>query len=189
MEKKTRFNAKTLALVGVLSALVFALSSVSIQIGDISRIHFGNIMCLLSGLLFGPFVGGIAAGFGSMLFDLSNPLYIAEFWITFLTKFAMGFAAGWLVRHMPEKMPTPARYGFSALGASTLYVALYLVKSAIIQYFVMGNAWDAVVPIVLTKAAISGLNALIAVAASMLLAPVLRTALNSAGLFRNSKAA
>ena len=35
----------------------------------------------------------LASGFGSMLFDFTNPLYIAESWITFITKFFIGFLA------------------------------------------------------------------------------------------------
>ena len=64
---KRTVNIRTLVLIGVLSAMVFVLSMVSWQIGEVSRIHFGNIMCLLAGVLFGPLVGGVAAGLGSML--------------------------------------------------------------------------------------------------------------------------
>ena len=34
-----------------------------------SKVHLGNAVCLLSGLLMGPAAGGLAAGFGSALND------------------------------------------------------------------------------------------------------------------------
>ena len=101
MKRNGRFTVRSLALIGILSALVFALSLIQIPIplamGDNTRIHLGNIMCLLAGVLFGPLAGGLAAGFGSMLFDFTNPLYVSEFWITFLTKGTMGLVAGLVV--------------------------------------------------------------------------------------------
>ena len=91
---KQHEKVKKIAVTGLLSALVFLFSWVQIPIGDVARLHLGNVFCALSGLLFGPLVGGIASGFGSMLFDFTNPAYIAESWITFITKFAIGFLAG-----------------------------------------------------------------------------------------------
>ena len=45
---------------------------------------------------------GLAAGIGSALFDLMDPMWAPECWITFLTKFAMAFVAGLLIRKLPE---------------------------------------------------------------------------------------
>ena len=74
---KQHEKVKKIAVTGLLSALVFLFSWVQIPIGDVARLHLGNVFCALSGLLFGPLVGGIASGFGSMLFDFTNPAYIA----------------------------------------------------------------------------------------------------------------
>ena len=98
MEKTSnRFTVRRLAVTGLLSALVFVFSWIQIPIGEVARIHLGNVFCALSGLLFGPLTGGLASGFGSMLFDFTNPLYIAESWITFITKFFIGFLAGLII--------------------------------------------------------------------------------------------
>lgn len=172
-----------MAVIGVLTALVFALSWVYIPIGDVSRIHFGNIMCLISGVLFGPFVGGFAAGLGSMFFDLTNPAYISEFWITFLTKFAMGFVAGLLSRGLEGRVPAGLRFPLAAVGGQLLYVILYMAKSALMLHYMYGNAWEAVWPQVAAKGAISGFNGVIAVVACAILAPVLKTALDAMGFF------
>ncbi len=187
MHTKKFFTIRTLALIGVLSALVYALSMVSIPIGDVSRIHFGNIMCLLAGSLFGPVVGGLSAGLGSMFFDLSNPVYMTEFWITFLTKFAMGFVAGMLSRRLEGRVPASLRYPMAALGGQLVYILLYLFKSALMLHYVNGNAWVAVWPQLAAKGVISGINGAIAVVACALFAPALRAALDAAGLFRERR--
>lgn len=184
MHYKEKLNARTLALIGVLSALVFAASWLSIPIGQTTRIHLGNIVCLMSGLVFGPWVGGVTAGLGSMLYDFTNPLFLPEFWITFLMKFAMGFVAGALARGLKRRLPRGAAYLVAAVCGQLLYIALYLFKSAMMQHFVLGNPWQAVGPVVAVNAAVSALNGAIAVAGAALLAPALRAALGAAGLFR-----
>ncbi len=72
-EKKEAFGLYTVAMVGLMAALVFAGSKLEIRIPAIlgvTRIHLGNSMCLLSGFLLGTVPGGIAAGLGSFLFDV-----------------------------------------------------------------------------------------------------------------------
>ena len=76
MEKKY-WSVQRLAVFGVMSALVFTSSWMQIPIGDVSRVHLGNGFCALTGLLFGPWVGGLASGVGSMLFDFTNPMYLS----------------------------------------------------------------------------------------------------------------
>ena len=189
MQRTKKFDVRQIVLVGVLSALVFALSSleIPIAIGDGTRIHFGNIMCLLSGILFGPVVGGLSAGFGSMIYDLTHPLYIAEFWITFLTKFAMGFVAGWLAQKPLAHMRAVPRALLAGLGGQAAYLVLYMAKTAVFQRFVYGNPWDAVVLVMLGKLAVSAINGLMSVACCAVLAPPLAAALDKAGLFRTRR--
>ena len=62
-----------------------------------SSFTLANIMCCLSGLLLGP-VGGVASALGSALYDLTNPAYAAECWITFITKGIMGMVAGFAMK-------------------------------------------------------------------------------------------
>ena len=122
MEKTgNRFSVRQLAIIGLLSALVFVFSWVQVPVGDVGRVHLGNVFCALSGLLFGPLTGGLASGFGSMLFDFTNPLYIAESWVTFLTKFFIGFLAG-LIAQRGEKR-TLAKDVLGASAGSAAYVA------------------------------------------------------------------
>ncbi|MDL2294793.1 ECF transporter S component [Ruminococcaceae bacterium OttesenSCG-928-D13] len=189
---KPKFDARQMALIGVLSALVFALSWVQIQIplaGDNTRIHLGNIMCLLSGVVFGPLVGGLSAGFGSMIFDFTNPLYISEFWITFLTKFAMGFVAGLLAHRAFKNLHDLPRMLLGAAGGQLTYIVLYGAKSIIMQHWVYGNPWEAALGVAAVKVGVSALNGAIAVVGCTLLAPALKAALRSAGLFKQGHTA
>lgn len=169
---------KTVVLIGVLAALVFALSSVRV-----GYFHFGNIVCLLSGLVFGPFIGGLAAGLGSMFYDFTNPAFLPEFWVTFIMKFAMGFMAGLLQVRLPARLPRLLRYITAGLAGQLLYLALFLSKEALRYHYVLLTPWAGVVPLLGAAAAGSVVNAVVAVAASVALAPPLRMALNSAGLF------
>jgi uncharacterized membrane protein len=174
----SHFTVRQLAVVGLLSALVFVFSWIQLPIGDVARIHLGNVFCALSGLLFGPVTGGLASGFGSMLFDLTNPAYIAECWITFITKFFIGFLAG-LVAQRGAKRTVGLDVAGAALG-SVVYVVLYLGKSFIIKYFIEGQAWGAVMTQLITKGVTSLINAVLAVVVSVVLAQMMRPALYKA---------
>ena len=189
--KRPGGNLRFIVLVGILSALVFALSSLSIPIpiplGPVTRIHTGNLMCLLSGLLFGPWAGGLSAGIGSMLFDLSKPEYASEFWITFFTKFCMGFAAGICHYRLLLRFSDKIRLILSALSGSLLYVVLYLAKTALHQHFINGVPWSAVWLILLTASSASLINAAIAVTGSVLLYMPLRPALAASFLLPTTK--
>ena len=109
---KQRFTTRKLAFLGMMTALVFASNYariiMPIAIGGRTSFTLANIVCCLSGLLLGP-VGGLASGLGSALYDLTNPLYAAECWITFLTKGVMGTVAGLVVARYvnDEKLAYP----------------------------------------------------------------------------------
>ena len=54
----------------------------------------GNVMCPLFGMPLGSLRGGLAAGIGSMFFDLTNPAYIASAPFNFIFKFVMPWICG-----------------------------------------------------------------------------------------------
>lgn len=179
MEKQEKgFSTKKLAIIGLMSALVFVFSWMQIPFGEVARLHLGNVFCALSGLLFGPLTGGLASGIGSMLFDFTNPAYIAESWITFITKFFIGFLAGLIANKMGKN--TAWKDILGAVAGSFTYVVLYLAKSFIMKLWIEGQALDAVKVQLVTKGVTSSINAVIAVVASVLLALALRPALRHA---------
>ncbi len=81
---KSHANIYRLCAIGVLSAMVFVANFFSIPLPFEARVHFGNVFCVLSGLLLGPVSGGLCAGLGGFFYDLTNPIYAAGAPVTFL---------------------------------------------------------------------------------------------------------
>ena len=143
-----------------------------------SKVHFANAVCLLSGLLLGPVPGGIAAGLGSALYDLT--LYnegIINLLITFVSKFAMAWVCGMIAgKRAYEKKAFPRLLLACVAGALT-YVALYMLKSGITGA-IAGKALETMA----TKFPASIINAGVAIVAAPIFYHALVPALRSAGL-------
>ena len=65
--KRIVFTALMAALVCVASAIRVV---IPVAIGDTTAFHLGNIFCALAGILLGPWLGGAAAGLGSLIYDV-----------------------------------------------------------------------------------------------------------------------
>ena len=173
------------AAVGVFAALVFVSNMISIPIpvaiGDVSRIHLGNIFCLLSGFVLGPVGGGLAAGIGSALYDVTNPAYIASAPFTFVFKFLLAAVCGWVAYARHSQSANHKLNIFAAAAGSVTYIALYLGK-AFVEGLLIGSEMGAVLTAVATKAVTSGINGAIAVIVSVPLYAVVRTALKKSRL-------
>lgn len=180
MIPKGKKNIYGVVLVGVFGALVFASNYLSVPIpvaiGDVSRIHFGNIFCLLSGFALGPVWGGLAAGIGSALYDVTNPAYIASAPFTFVFKFLLAAVCGWVANVGGANAEKHGRNILAAVSGSVVYVILYLSKS-FVQGVLLGSEMGAVLTSVGTKLVTSSINAVIAVVVSVPLYTVLRAAM------------
>ncbi len=183
MNKKNYFSTRQLVMIGLMAALVFIFSKFRIDIPSPlgkTGIHFGNIMCLLAGMLFGALPGGLAAGIGSALLDLSDPAFAPEFWITFLTKFAMGYVAGLLGYQASVQGKKAQIWIASACGAAT-YVILYGIKNVLMGHLVKNFPWQvAFVETFTLKVPVSAVNGAIAVVCAAILAQFLVPALRRA---------
>lgn len=177
MERKLNKKILQITVVGILSAMVFALSWVRINIpspADMrSAVHLGNVACLLSGLLFGRMTGGLSAGIGSLLFDFTNPLYIKDAPFTFINKFMMGFVAGALNRKLGLRS-IYAKAAVAAVCGQAAYLVLYLGKTFLFNIFLYGLAHEVALLDIATKAVTSGLNAVIAVVCAVMLYALIR---------------
>lgn len=140
--KKNAMNPHRLAVLAMMTAVVFAVNFPRIIIplptGETS-FTLANIACVLSGMLLGP-LGGLASGLGSALYDLTNPIFAPECWLTFLTKGAMGLAAG-LVFRTPEQRETASyrRCLASSLVGCLTYYLLYFSKSLFYDNMLVGG--------------------------------------------------
>lgn len=181
MKQNSRMTTLGLALAGVMVALVMVSNYISIPTA-FSRLHVANAVCMLAGMMFGGLRGGIIAGLGSALFDLTFPAYVPEAWVTFLTKGLMTLVAGLFVNHSknpPVKMPALITGSF--LGVIT-YIALYLGKSYIQMRWVTPVPVETIPAALLGKLSLSAINGLFAIIVAPLLYSALMPGLKAAGL-------
>ena len=178
--KKQAITTKHLVLTALLAALTVAGSALRvtlpIDIAGTTSFHLGNIMCALSGLLLGPWLGGLASGLGSAIYDLTNPLYIPECWITFLTKGAYGLAVGLVVWKSKDSWGYVKAILATAVGALT-YAILYLAKSYFYNgLLIKGLTSSAALTTVIAKLPATIFNAVVAI----IFAPILGIAIRKA---------
>ena len=137
----------------------------------------------------GPIGGGLASGIGAMLYDLTNPAYIASAPFTFVFKFLLAAVCG-LIAHkgkitgnmLEEDFTiTVPRSIVAGICGSLTYIVLYLAKSYITTVLA-GSAPEAAAIALATKAASSTVNAILAIIISVPLSALIRKALKSAHL-------
>lgn len=171
--EKRKFIYK-IVTAGLMAALVYAGNFISIPLPNDARIHVGNSMCLLAGLLFGGMTGGISSGIGGALYDLFNPKYITSAPFTFINKFAMGWTAGFLNRRGIKN--EYARAFTAAIVGQIVYIILYLGKT-LAGELIVGNAFGTAMIRVGEKALSSTINGAIAVIISVPLYFAIKAAL------------
>lgn len=155
--------------VGLMAALCFVGNYMQIKIPNgvlITRIHFGNSMCLLAGLLFGGLNGGLASGIGAALYDLFDPVYIVSAPFTFLSKFAMGIVCGLIAKSAKRLKNETAHILTAAILGQLAYIVCYLTKTFISQ-IILGYTVETALIATGTNLITSGVNAIIAVAVSV----------------------
>ena len=192
--KKTTITTKKIVLVALLAAMTVVGSMLRIKVPAIvgtSAFHLGNIMCALSGILMGPWFGGLAAGLGSAIYDMMDPVYISECWITFITKGAYGLVAGCIAWY-GKKAWTAAnnkayvRAVVATVAGAITYAVLYLCKSCFYSgMLIKGLELSAVGVVALEKIPATTFNAVVAIIGAPLLAMAISKALEKARLTLN----
>ncbi len=176
MQEK-KFTTYRIVFVGVMAAMICVVTAFRFPLFG-SKIHFGNTLCLLGGLLFGGLYGGLSAGIGSMLNDLLIGGYgFLESLVTLVTKFLMGFTAGALAYGGGGQGRRPVRNIVACVSGALLYVALYMLKTLIFKRFLDGYLWEATWVAMGSKLPASLINAGFAIVAAPLLHAALRPAL------------
>ena len=181
MNQHSPVKTKRLVLAALLAALTVVGSALRItlplEIAGTTSFHLGNILCALCGILLGPWLGGAAAGLGSAIYDMMNPLYISEAWITFLTKGAYGLVPG-LVMLLWKKDWGYIKAAVATLAGALTYAALYLFKSYFYSGILMkGLTSEAALLAMTMKIPATIFNAAVAVIFAPLLAVAIRKAL------------
>lgn len=181
---KRKFSTKTLAVIGLMAALVFVGNMLRIIIPispiDNTAIHLGNIFCLLSALLLGGVGGGLCAGLGGFLYDLTNPLYASEAVITFAFKFALAFVCGIIAYSRGKNAENTAVNIIAAIAGSLAYVVLYISKGIIKDLFFLTVPMETALANAGAKTVTSLVNAAIAVVLAVPLYHAIKAALKTA---------
>lgn len=148
-----------------------------------TMLKMGNILCVLSGLLFGPLCGGLAAGIGSALYDLTDPVFAASAPTTFVRFFIMGFLAG-LIAHMGKADGQNMKRNLvAAIVGAMSYVLLYIGEKVVVM-MLAGSGFIPAVVANSTKLFTSLTNAVVAIIGSMLLVKPIGKALQRTGYAR-----
>lgn len=177
------------ALTAVFAALVFVASIISVPVPaafGMTRIHLGNIFCLLSGFVLGPIGGGLAAGIGSGWYDviIYGDILSAPFTLVF--KGLMAVVCG-MIAYAGHNQGENHKLNVAAgICGSVTYIILYLGKS-FAEGLLMGSAMGTVLTALLTKLVTSGINAVIAVVVSVPLCAVVRMALKRSHLLEKMR--
>ncbi len=175
---KKRQNIYRLTAIGLMAALVYLGNYMQIRLNNDARVHLGNSMCLLAGLLFGGVNGGLSSGIGGALFDLFDPVYITSAPYTFFSKFVLGWTTGVLNR---SKIKGEfVRSLVAAICGQLAYIVLYLGKN-FIEQLILGNPMETALTIMAEKAITSGINGALAVVIAVPLSIVIRKALCKSG--------
>jgi len=179
MERTQKNSTRKIVFAALMAALTVAGSALRIKVPSAivgtNAIHLGNIMCALSGILLGPNLGGLAAGLGSAIYDMFDPMYIAEAWLTFLMKGAYGFLAGFIAWSGKKKWS----YGKAAIATTAgavLYAVLYLGKTYLKGIYVKGLTSTASLLALAEKILPTTFNAVVAI----IFAPILAVAIHKA---------
>lgn len=181
---KKQITTQQIVLIGMMAAMAFVSNYIRIPLGE-SKVHVGNAVCALNGLLFGPWAGFAASGIGNFLYDLMTG-YGAESLITLVSKGAIStvtaLVAGKLMKlnQLDVKAQVHLVVG-CVLGALT-YVALYMLKTFLFGLYVNGLGMDATLIKMGAKLPASMINAVFAAVAAPILFNALYPALKAIGL-------
>jgi len=179
MQKRT-LSTKRIVLAALMAALTVVGSALRItlpvSIMGTTAFHLGNIFCALSGILLGPSLGGLAAGLGSMIYDMTNPAYIDECLITFVMKGAYGLVTG-LIVWTGKNREGYRKMTLATIAGAVTYAALYLAKNYFKGIIVQGLVPAASAIALLDKVPATIFNAVVAVIFAPMLGTAIRTAL------------
>ena len=183
-----KLNLTKLVFIAMLAAVVCVVTLYRFPLLG-SKVHFANAICLLSGLLMGPFAGGLAAGLGSALYDaLLGGYGVVECLVTFVSKFAMAWVCGMIAFSGKREAKVHSwNVVASVIGALT-YVGLYMLKTFVFQKFVYGFPAETVWATMLSKLPGSLINAIVAMIAAPIVYTALSRALDHGGLLKKMRA-
>ena len=135
--KKMNSNQRVIikiALIGVLSALCYVAVMFSIPIPSPlgkPMLHFGNLIVIISALLFGGPIGGISGAIGMGLYDIFAGYDVWSIMRTIILKLLMGLIVGFIYNKLIKKENNRANFLLLVLGSILLFIGISLMIVAI----------------------------------------------------------
>lgn len=190
MKRKNERQLYAIVFVGLMAAMVYVTTTfLKIEIPTPSgptMLKVGNIVCLLAALLFGGLYGGLSAGIGSMLFDLLDPRYAAESPFTFIRFFLMAYLCG-VIAHAGGREGRNTSYNIIGAVVGSVFSWVFYIAKNTIELMLLGDSFWIALTTNATKMVTSGVNAILAVVFSVILAKPLLTALDKSGMLQKLK--
>ncbi len=186
-EKKAVFSLYDMVVVGVMAAIIFVLTYfVQIPIptpAGQTMIKSANIFILLAGLLFGGMRGGLAAGIGSMIYDLIDPRFITDAPLTLIRFFLVAYICG-KIAYMNGKKGENKWFNLAgAFAGGFMSVFLYAIQS-VCKLMIAGSNFSAAIAACVPKLVTSSINAVVAIVLAFVLVFPLRAALKKVGFYQ-----
>lgn len=190
--KTNKLTLYDVVAVAMMAAVVFVVTMfLSIRIPTptgTTMIKLANAFVLLCGLLLGPVRGGLAAGFGSMLFDLMTPEYVPEAWITFIRFFLMAYLCG-LIAHWMGARAQKFSCNLVACIVAAVFSSVFYMLKGVITLMIGGSALAPAFVANIPKLLTSPPNIIIAVVVAIALLPALQKAFEASGFARRLRQA
>ena len=186
MTSRTRGMNQTYLLTcyGLMTALAFVANYIRFPFLG-SQITISNSICVLCGMILGPWAGFVTAGIGNFLYDLIAG-YGIEGLITLVSKGAIALVAGLICHRILVKRELNAKERailfFGSAAAALTYVVLYMLKTFIMGLTVKGLSMDATIVSMGSKLPASLINAVFATIAAPLLMNALHIPLHKLGV-------
>ena len=155
---KTHFNTKKIVLVGLLAAIT-CLSTKSIRIPTTKGyIHIGDSIVILSSIILGPLLGGLAASIGSFMADILAGYYMFAF-ATLIIKFIAAFGAGFMFKAIKnlKHLPLLLKVIIAGITSEILVILGYFVFEIFYEGFaialleILPNASQGIMGIILSS--------------------------------------
>ena len=133
-----RQSFKKITLIALFASFTFVATSVKIDIplaGGNTMVHLGNALCIVSGILLGPILGGLSAGIGSFLFDLFSPFFITSAPFSFVFKFILSSVSSLIYNcKILKNSKILLKVLVASFVSSFLYIVLHLSKVFIYNF-------------------------------------------------------
>lgn len=174
----------------LMAALIFALASLLTFPFLGSKIHASNVGDMLAGLILGPWLGGLAAGLGNFLYDITHGYDVVMAMVTFTTKFLAVMLVGLIAGAWKKTGGTLSKEGHLRVVLGCVigglgYVAMYMLKTFVVQsFFTDPFPAQGVWAVMLSKLPPSAINNGFAAVVTPILYTALRPALNAIGVIR-----